>query len=125
MSRNVMETSEQGEAAGQCSGSLALTILTNVSSWRLCWRWPLSCCAQLPTQWGRRWLVVTDTALTYLNPETGQTTHPPSPPTAVIMESTLTAIMLRYLAGFYGESDVSERFLHHFYFRHDEAVMSF
>ena len=52
--------------------ALALTILTNVSSWRLCWRWPLTCCDLLPTQWGRRWLVVLDTTLLYLNPETGR-----------------------------------------------------
>ena len=96
----------------------------NVSSWRLCWRWPLTCCAQLPTQWGRRWLVVQDTALTYLNPETGQTSHHPQL-SSWSPQSSLTPIMVKYLARFYGESDVTKRFLHHFYFRHDEAVMSF
>ena len=40
-------------------------------SWRLYWRWPLSCPAQLPAQWGRRWLLVLDTAILYVNMETG------------------------------------------------------
>ena len=67
-------------AGGGCRSELSAVVwllyyveLTkNVSSWRLCWRWPLTCCDQLPTQWGRRWLVVQDTTLLYLNPETGR-----------------------------------------------------
>ena len=40
-------------------------------SWSLCWSWPLSCCVQLPTHWARRWLMVLDTAVLYVNQETG------------------------------------------------------
>ena len=34
-------------------------------------RCQLACCAQLSTQWGRRWLLVTDTAVIYVNTDTG------------------------------------------------------
>ena len=39
--------------------------------WQHCWRCQLACCAQLATQWGRRWLVVLDTAVLYVNIDTG------------------------------------------------------
>ena len=80
--------------------SSALTIISSMR-W-LCWRWPLTCCAQLPTQWGRRWLVVQDTALTYLNPETGRSRH---------------SIAITYLEYF-----LPERFIHNFSVRSEETV---
>ena len=39
--------------------------------WQHCWRCQLACCAQLATQWGRRWLMVLDTAVLYVNTDTG------------------------------------------------------
>ena len=62
----------QGRRRLQVSQSDMSRVLMVSPSWSLCWSWPLSCCVQLPTHWARRWLMVLDTAVLYVNQETGE-----------------------------------------------------
>ena len=51
---------------------MTITITFTIPRWQHCVRCQLACCAHISTQWGRRWFLVQDTFLMYVNADTGK-----------------------------------------------------